>query len=167
MPDYAKIGLHLSDQSNAKENKSMPERPVKKREFVHATMLAEVYGLTRKMIEDLGEPDKRGPYLGHFSGELARLYHVDRVEAWVAANQEWLGRVNAARAQRAAAKKAAVQALRLAREAEQQERFRQMKEWVKTATIRLERPLPATLLEDARVAAEATRAGEMASSEAA
>jgi hypothetical protein len=124
----------------------MSDQP-EKREFVHVTMLGTVYGLTRKMVEDLGEPDKLGPDEGRLPGQLARLYSVDRVEAWVAANQEWLDRAHAVRAQRAAVEKAAAEALRLAKEAERLERLRRV--------------------ETAPIAAEAAKASETAASAAA
>ncbi len=90
-----------------------------KKEFVPAAMLGTLYGLTRKMVDDLGEPDMVRPH----GGQFARLYRVERVEAWVAANLEWIDRANAAQAQQAARKKAAAAALRLAMGADEKKEY--------------------------------------------
>lgn len=54
-------------------------------EFVFKSNLRERYGLTPKMIEQLGGPDKIivNP---HYSQKTASLYRVDKIERWLAEN---------------------------------------------------------------------------------
>lgn len=112
--------------------------------YVYKTTLSKVYGLTPSMIEELGEPDKTcdnphwktGPY-------FASLYLIERVEAWVEANRERVEKARTSRANRSSAMKAV-------HDQKRTERWLKAQEWVKTVPIKINRPLPSTLLADAR-----------------
>lgn len=128
-----------------------PETDGFEKHYVYKTTLRKVYGMTPKMIEELGEADKyvtnpnwkTGPY-------EASLYLIERVEAWVEENQDRLVKAKASRAIRSAAMKAVHKEKQEQRRREEQERLRKGRAWADKVEVVVKRPLPKTLLVDAR-----------------
>lgn len=73
---------------------TLPQMPVKNRphEYVYKVTLKAVYGLTDKLIRDLGEPDRTVPNPHYRSGPPASLYKVERVERWIDEHSEEVDR---------------------------------------------------------------------------
>jgi hypothetical protein len=71
--------------------------------YAYTSTVREEYGLTDKMIAELGPPDKRAANPHHAGGPPARLYLRTRVEAWVAQNSERVEKARENRAKRRAA----------------------------------------------------------------
>lgn len=113
------------------------------KKFVYKATLSKVYCLTPSMIQELGEPDKYCVNLNYRSGPSASLYLIERVEAWIEAIKERVDRARASRAKRSSAMKA-VHDLKRA------ERWLKAQEWLMAFPININRPLPSTLLADAR-----------------
>jgi hypothetical protein len=114
-----------------------------KKEYVYKSTLSRVFGLTPSMIQELGSPDRYCMNPHWRSGPEASLYRTERVEGWVAANKERVEKARASRARRSAAMKAV-------QDRKRAERFEQATGWARSVEIALQRPLPATLLDDAR-----------------
>jgi hypothetical protein len=79
---------------------------MREKEYICKSALHATYGLTPKMIEELGEPDKVGGSPHSRRAPLAKLYLIPRVEAWVNSNRERVDRAKETRARRLAAKAA-------------------------------------------------------------
>lgn len=109
------------------------ERP---KTHIYESTVRKEYGLTRKMIEELGPPDEYVVNPHYKSGPPARLYLVSRVEAFVAANPERVQEAKANRAKRSAA----LLPSRQAKLAKREEEFRaeQLRRNQEKARIRLE-----------------------------
>lgn len=115
-----------------------------KKKYVYKSTLSKVYALTPSMIEELGEPDelcdnphwKSGPY-------YASLYLIERVEAWIEANQERVEKAKATRAKRSAA-------MKVVHDKKRAERWEKAQKWVAGLAVSVDHPLPGTLLDDAR-----------------
>jgi phage terminase Nu1 subunit (DNA packaging protein) len=58
-----------------------------KRTHVYRSTLANEFGLTNRMIDKLGPPDKVVPNKHYRSGPGAQLYSVKRVSRWIARNR--------------------------------------------------------------------------------
>jgi hypothetical protein len=112
------------------------------KQFVYASTLRRVYGLTPKMVQELYPPDLYRDNPHYPDGPLASLYRIDRVEAWVERHQGRLHQARLSRAKRSSAAKAAHDRKRAAR-------WQAATEWLQGLPIEVERPLPATLFEDA------------------
>lgn len=119
--------------------------------YVYKTTLRNSYGMTPKMIEELGDADKyvanpnwkTGPY-------ESSLYLIERVEEWVEDNQDRLEKAKASRAIRSAAMKAVHKEKQTQHRKEEKERLRKGKDWADKVEIIVKQPLPKTLLADAR-----------------
>jgi len=111
--------------------------------YVYKSTLKKTYGLTPAMIEELGEPDKLCDNPHWKSGPPANLYLVERVENWVEANQERVEKARANRPKRSAAMTAA-------NAKKKAERWKKARRWLSGLSISITRPLPKTLLDDAR-----------------
>lgn len=118
-------------------------------EYVYTSTVRRKYGLTPKMIAELGPPDDivENP---HYRRGDACLYRVDRVVAWVARNSDRVEKALPQRVNRSAAAKKA-------HEHKQQERLRQQEERLRREKVVADAaltisPLPETLLDDARAA---------------
>jgi hypothetical protein len=111
--------------------------------YVYKTTLNKTYGLTPSMIEELGEPDKCCTNPHYQSAPEACLYLIERVEAWVEENQERLKKAQENRPIRSAAMKGVHANQRAVR-------WQKALEWVEQLSIRVNRPLPTTLLADVR-----------------
>ena len=111
--------------------------------YVYKTTLNKTYGMSPSMIEELGKPDKYRTNPHYQSGPDACLYLIERVEAWVESNQERLKMAQDSRPNRSAAMEG-VHAKKRA------ERWQKSQEWVEQLSITVNRPLPITLLADAR-----------------
>ncbi len=118
-------------------------RNTKRIRYVYKITLNKVYGLTPSMIDELGEPDEYCDNPHWSSGPSANLYLIERVERWIEENQERVAKARASRVNRSAAM-TAVQAKK------RTERWEKAQEWVNGLTISVNRPLPPTLLADAR-----------------
>lgn len=77
----------------------------KDKQYIYKSTVRQEYGLTPKMIDELGQPDKtcENPY--YSCGFEASLYLISRVEAWVEANKERLARAQELRIKRSDAMK--------------------------------------------------------------
>ncbi len=115
----------------------------KPKEYIYKSTLSKEYGLTPSMIRELGDPDEYvdNPY--YRSGPEACLYRIDRVQAWVFANQWRLEKAKKSRANRSAASKKV-------HDDKRAERLREAREWIDQTKIICPTPLPATLLDDAQ-----------------
>lgn len=100
-----------------------------KKEFVYKTTLRDVYGMTDRMIDELGEPDKRVKNPHYRSGPLSKLYSIERVEEWCDAHREELDRAHQARAKRQESVKKA-----------NETKYNAIIEWAKTVEITLDPP---------------------------
>lgn len=139
----------------------MKKERTEKKNLIYKSTVMRDYGLTPSMVDELGPPDDYcdNPY--YAGGATASLYKVERVEKWVAENEERLEKAKANRATRSATAAVRREA-RLAderklaeKEAEDRRRKaaedrRRAREWGKTLDIELDGPLPETLVEDAR-----------------
>jgi hypothetical protein len=110
-------------------------RNTKLRRYVYKSTLSKVYGLTASMIEDIGEPDKHRDNPHYRTGPPASLYSIQRVEAWIEANQQLVEKARASRGKRSEAMR---------------ERLKAAKEWVRSLPIIVRQPLPSSLLDDAQ-----------------
>ncbi len=126
-----------------------PKAPFEKR-YVYKSTLSKVYGLTPRMIYELGEPDETcdNPY--YQNGAPASLYLIERVESWVEANKERVAKARESRARRSAATKEAHARRKALYEKERAEMLKKAEERVRGMEIVVKRPLPETLLEDAQ-----------------
>lgn len=117
--------------------------------YVYKSTLAAEYGLTPKMIDELGGPDDWCENPHYKSGPPANLYLISRVEAWISDNQEHVDRARAARARRSAATKAVHDRKRAERDRIYAEQLEKAREWMRGVAVTVQQPLPDTLVEDA------------------
>jgi hypothetical protein len=119
------------------------DRDVLEKTYAYKKALTKVYGLTPRMIEELGEPDAYDENPHYRRGPEAKLYLIKRVETWVEANRDRVEKAKANRAKRS-------EAIRAAREEKRRQRWDEASRSVEEVSFHLERPLPVTLLDDAR-----------------
>jgi hypothetical protein len=133
---------------------SITTRTKRPKEYVYKSTLRSEYGLTPSMIDELGEPDEFVENSHYKSGPAASLYRIDRVEAWLAANQERVEKAGESRVRRSAAAKKRHDEKRAKELAERRReaalRREQAEEWVRTVAITCQTPLPPTLIADAK-----------------
>lgn len=115
------------------------------KQYVYKTTLRDVYGLTDRMIAELGDPDKYTKNPHWRSGPMASLYLIERVEAWCDANR---ARINDILEKRAARQRAAKRAV--------ETKYIALIHWAETAEIELE---PLASYEDAWKSAETYYSG--------
>lgn len=77
--------------------KTAQENGEQSRAYIYKSTVRAEYGLTAKMIEQLGPPDKTCVNPNYRSGPHASLYLRDRVERWVADNHTEVEKVRAKR----------------------------------------------------------------------
>jgi hypothetical protein len=106
------------------------------------------------MIEEIGPPDKIVDNPHYRVAPDAGLYNIARVETWIAANQGKVEQAKASRVKRSAASKKV-------HEAKRAERRRKEVEWVNGLQIHCRKPLPTTLISDARRRFTFSKRGEL------
>lgn len=124
------------------------------KKFVYTSTLRTAYGLTPSMIEEIGPPDKIVDNPHYRVAPDAGLYSIARVEAWIAANQSRVEKAKASRVNRSAASTKV-------HEAKRAERRRKELEWANGVEIHCRKPLPTTLVTDARRRFTFSKRGEL------
>ena len=69
--------------------------------YVYKSLLKTMFGLTDRMIVELGEPDKTNPNPFYKKAAPLKLYSIERVEQWIEEHQDEVQSARAKRAKRA------------------------------------------------------------------
>jgi hypothetical protein len=70
------------------------------KEYVYRSTLKTMYGLTDKLIGQIGAPDKLVPNPHYRSGPCSMLYSIERVERWIEEHQDEIDDARTKRAKR-------------------------------------------------------------------
>jgi hypothetical protein len=123
--------------------------PAAEKEFVYKSTVMKEYGLTPKMVDELGSPDFYCENPHYRCAPEASCYAISRIEAWVAENKDRVEAAKLSRIKRSAAARAAHERKRAEEERQWQEGFEKARAWLDTVEITIV-PLPDSLLWDAQ-----------------